>query len=375
MDHMKVLKRAWQILWSYKALWIFGIILALTTSSGNGSGNSGLRFSGNGGSAQGTPFGNLPQDVQGEIQNLISAAGRFFSSVGTTRLAQWAIAGAIALSCLVLLLVVIGVIARLVSRVALMRMVDKLEETGEHVTVGQGFRLGWSRRAWRIFLIDLVVVLPLIVAFTLIFLLAFAPLLFWASRNAVVGIFATVVSIGLIFLGILILIVVAIAVKLLLRFARRACALEDLGVFESIRRGYDVIRAHLKDVGLMWLIMLGVNIAVFVVIIPIVVVVLIAGGLAGGAVLLVVRGMVGLFASVAAAWVVAAVLAILTFLVVMIVPLTFVGGLRQVFQSTTWTLTYREVTALEVPEVEPDALPAAKPEAEEANGTEGAEDA
>ncbi len=143
----------------------------------------------------------------------------------------------------------------------------------------------------------------------------------------------------------------------------------------SIRRGYDVVRAHLKDVGLMWLIMLGVNIAFFVVIIPIVVVVLIAGGLAGGAVLFVVRGIVGLFAPVAAAWIVAAVLAILAFLVVMIVPLTFVGGLRQVFQSTTWTLTYRELTAMEVPEVEPDALPAAKPEAEEAEEAEGAEDA
>ena len=47
MDHMKVLKRAWQILWSYKALWIFGIILALTTSSGsNSGGNGGQHFTG-----------------------------------------------------------------------------------------------------------------------------------------------------------------------------------------------------------------------------------------------------------------------------------------------------------------------------------------
>ena len=41
MDHVKILKRAWVILWQYRVLWIFGIILALTTSSGpaaNGSG-------------------------------------------------------------------------------------------------------------------------------------------------------------------------------------------------------------------------------------------------------------------------------------------------------------------------------------------------
>ena len=41
MDPIKILKRAWKILWSYKALWIFGIILALTTSGSN------FRFSGN----------------------------------------------------------------------------------------------------------------------------------------------------------------------------------------------------------------------------------------------------------------------------------------------------------------------------------------
>jgi len=37
MDHMKVLKRAWQILWHYRALWIFGIILALTAPSTRGN--------------------------------------------------------------------------------------------------------------------------------------------------------------------------------------------------------------------------------------------------------------------------------------------------------------------------------------------------
>jgi hypothetical protein len=28
MDHIKVLKRAWEITWRYRVLWIFGIILA-----------------------------------------------------------------------------------------------------------------------------------------------------------------------------------------------------------------------------------------------------------------------------------------------------------------------------------------------------------
>jgi len=30
MNHGKVLKRAWEILWRYRVLWIFGVIVALT---------------------------------------------------------------------------------------------------------------------------------------------------------------------------------------------------------------------------------------------------------------------------------------------------------------------------------------------------------
>ena len=38
----KILKRSWHILWNYRVLWIFGILLALTTGgSGSGSSNSG----------------------------------------------------------------------------------------------------------------------------------------------------------------------------------------------------------------------------------------------------------------------------------------------------------------------------------------------
>ena len=39
MDPIKILKRAWQILWSYRTLWVFGLILALA-----GAGSSGERF-------------------------------------------------------------------------------------------------------------------------------------------------------------------------------------------------------------------------------------------------------------------------------------------------------------------------------------------
>ena len=34
MDYQKVLKHSWNIVWRYRALWLFGTILALTTING-----------------------------------------------------------------------------------------------------------------------------------------------------------------------------------------------------------------------------------------------------------------------------------------------------------------------------------------------------
>ena len=34
MNYQKVLKRSWDMVWRYRALWLFGAILALTTVNG-----------------------------------------------------------------------------------------------------------------------------------------------------------------------------------------------------------------------------------------------------------------------------------------------------------------------------------------------------
>ena len=35
MNHTKVFKGAWHMVWRYRVLWVFGIVLALTTTSGS----------------------------------------------------------------------------------------------------------------------------------------------------------------------------------------------------------------------------------------------------------------------------------------------------------------------------------------------------
>jgi hypothetical protein len=46
---------------------------------------------------------------------------------------------------------------------------------------------------------------------------------------------------------------------------------------------------------------------------------------------------------------VAAVVGIPVFILVMAAPLSFLGGLFEVFLSSTWTLTYRELRAKAAP--------------------------
>lgn len=344
MDHFKILKRAWDITWRYRALWVFGIILALVTSSGGGGGPS---FQYNFGRGDLSPRGgelSIPEispEVWASILSLLVAVG-------------------IALGCLILILIVVGTIARYVAETALIRMVDDHEETGEKRGVRQGFRMGWSRTAFRLFLIDLLIGVPVALAFILFFLLALAPLLLWTTESTAAGVIGTVATIGLFFLFVLVAIVVTAVLSLLIRFFHRTCALEDLGVIDSIREGWGLVRRQLKDVAIMWLIMIGVGLGLGIAMFFVVLLLLGVGLVLGGMPALLVGGLTSLFSEGALPWIFAAATGFPIFLLVMIVPTLFLGGLIEVFKSGVWTLTYREVRALE--EVASEAGDSAEPE-------------
>ena len=333
MDHMKVLKRAWEIIWRYRALWVFGIILALTTAGGG----RGPQYSFNGEDfAPGGEF--LPPAIPPEVSSALIAIG-------------------VGLACVIVILVIASVVARYVAETALIRMVDDYEETGEKRSVRQGFRLGWSRTAWRLFLINLLIDLPTALAFILLSLLAAAPLLLWTTKNKVAGAIGTVATIGLVFLVILLVIVVSAVLSLLKHFFRRVCALEEVGVIESIRQGYTVVRQHLKDVAIMWLIMFGLGLTWMIVMIPVTILLVVVGLGMGGLPALLVGGLASLAFKGAVPWVLAAAVGLPIFILVMAAPLLFLGGLAEVFKSSVWTLTYRELRALEGLETEPEQLP------------------
>jgi len=356
MDHVTVLKRAWNNVWRYRALWVFGIILALTTGS-RGSESLSALDEGNDRDRSIAEF-RLPDDFSVELgdglRQEIEELDRLFSREIPPQVVSTVIAVVIGLLCVGVLLFVVGRIARYVAETSLIGMVDKYEETGKQQSLRQGFRMGWSRATWRLFLIDLAVDLPVALAFMLLFALAFAPLLLWTSRSTGLGTVGTVSTIGLFFAVVFLAIVVGAALSLLKRFFRRACVLDGLGVAESLRRGWAMVRQNLKDAGLMWLIMIGVNLAWMLVMVPIGVLLFGVGAVMGGGPALLAGKWAESAFGGAASWIVGGAVGIPIFLAVVVAPLVFLGGLREVFQSSTWTLTYRELRALE--QLEPEQL-------------------
>jgi hypothetical protein len=337
------------VVWNYRVLWVFGIILALATAGGV---SEGARYNDLGNE----DFSRVPWfrtvEVPAEVKPIL----------GSTLLAV-----VLGLLGVILLLVVVTAIARYVSETALIRMVDEYEKTGERRTLREGFRMGWSFTALRLFLIDLLVGLPVVLASVMLFILALAPLLLWVTKDMVAGVLGTLATGGLHLSILFLVIVVGTALSLLTKFFKRACVLEDLGVIESLRRGFYLVRHNLKDVAVMWFIMLIVGlgwilvmIAVTLVLLPVAILLIVVGVTLGGLPGLLMYGLASLVFEGAVPWIVAAVIGVPIFLFATVVmaivaqfPSLVLNGVMEVFKSSVWTLTYRE---LPVAAVEPRAL-------------------
>jgi hypothetical protein len=96
----------------------------------------------------------------------------------------------------------------------------------------------------------------------------------------------------------------------------------------------------------MWLVTLCVRLSWPLVMISVVVLLMGVGVVLGGMSALLAGGLVGLLLEGVARWILAGALGILIFILTLAVPLVFLVGLREVFLSSTWTLTYRELRPL-----------------------------
>jgi len=384
MNTVRILKRAWQMVWTCRALWLFGAILALTTATafypgpwrGQENADEWIKIKFAESFTISLPGEGLTIDLttpkkiniwldSGKSPREVRDIEEFLNEVISPNV--WLIL--IETATILAVLILLGTIARYVAETAMIRMVDRIEETGaQNLSLRQGLGLGWSLRAGRLFLLDLAVYLLAALTFILVFLLALSPLLLIATGNVLAIAAGAFGTLGLLGLASTLLFAGSVLLSLVMQPVKRACVLDNLGITASLRKGFSVLRGHLKQVVTMWVIWIGIRIlwiplsfVLMILTAPLLVLTILLGVVAGGVPGVVVAGLSSLFVEGATPWIMGAIVAIPIFLLVMISPMLFLGGLVQVFLSSMWTLAYRELRAEGVPVRAP--LPAAPPAA------------
>ena len=156
--------------------------------------------------------------------------------------------------------------------------------------------------------------------------------------------------------GIALAVVAGTLLSVLKRFFRQACALEGLGILASIRGGWAVVGHKPADVLIMWLIMLGLALGwgfvialSFEVLFPLLILFIALGGMASLLSAFLVFLLSSLVFEGALPVILGVVIWLPIFILVMLAPWWYGGGLMEVSKSSAWTLTYRELRAVETP--------------------------
>jgi hypothetical protein len=315
MDFGYVLRRAWEIIWKFKVLWIFGILASCGQASTSGGSNWSYQFSGD--------QGDFPLQFE-----------RFF-----TRLDPGAIALLIGLGILIMLIIIVLVVLLgTVGRIGLIRGTLKAEHGADRLTFGELWREGLTY-FWRVFGLNLLIG----VIIFLVFLAIFIP-----------GAILTAVTVGLFALCLIplacLLVPVYWAVTVVIEQANVALVVEDLGIIQAIQRGWQVVRDNIGSMLVMSLILVvGVG--------------LIGGAVIGLPLILVVTPTIigyssGTVDAIRNGWILSGL-----FLLIYLPILLVLSGILRSYISSAWTLTFMRLTAkpaqalVEVPDRLEDITP------------------
>ena len=370
LDIKKILKRSWHILWNYRMLWVFGFILALAAGGPNYGNSSNYTMNDDG--RRQRPGIESPGDwdgLRGQTFDEVVNNALLDARTGIQKLQEqhpvefrMGIAAGITLFVWSLLLGILVAVLRYVAETASIHMVDEYEQSGVKVGFRQGWKYGWSRAAWRVFLVNFLVHLPGLVLFVVLGLLGW-----WVFSAFMGGVRSTIISsiiasIGLAFLLIFVITILMVVLYVLRDFAWRMIVLDGAGAREALRMAWALVKRQWKNVGLTWLVMVGLKIAwgigFFILIFPLLVVSILTA--VGGALVAILPTL--LTAGVASLlsapdywpWIFAAIIGLPFFVIVAFSPILLVSGWAQIYQSNVWTLTYRELKAIEA--VAPEAI-------------------
>lgn len=257
MDYGNLLKRAWHIVWNNKFMFVLGFLAALGSGGNGGNGGARGNFNVSGSSSD---F-NLPPGFAENIE-------RYWAQyAGIT----------IALVCLAIILGIVFWLVSLVGQAGLISAASRID-SGEQVTLGDAFGAGTGVLV-RMIGLNLILYGPFILLGLIFFGIASVTV-----GSAVAsefagnpGNFETIFSsIGPFFacFGILacVMVPLGLIVTVIYPFAQRGLILQELGIVDSIRHGWNVLRDNIGDVFLLILLFVVIGfvfgIAAAVVLLP-----------------------------------------------------------------------------------------------------------
>ena len=298
MDFGAVLSRAWQIIRKHRALWIFGILAGCAGAGSSGGSNTGFQFNSS----------DMPRQFEPYL--------RQFERIPNWQIGTFVLIAGIVIITLVLLAIVLGT----VGRIGLIRGTLQAEQGVERIAFGSLFSesMGFF---WRVLVVNLVGGIVLGIAFIIL------------------GIPLGILTCGV---GLLCLLPLVWFAQLVIEQTNIAIVVENTGIGDGLRRGWDIVTKNLGPMIVMALILyLGVGLIVGAIIgLPIAIVV--APAIAG-----VVFGSMDPsgFPRAVGPGILIAGICLVAYLPVLIV----LSGILRAYISSAWTLTYMRLTRRSTP--------------------------
>ena len=345
MEYGRIVKRAWDVTWRNKVLWLFGIAAAIFSGGVRGAspGSRSMQYS-FGGEEMGRwreLFPRLP----------MMPHDRFFGptipGIPYTELQSLvpivvAILGVLAVIGLVLFLV--GLVVRYTSFGALIGMVNEVEED-DSTSFKSGLRTGWPRFLHLLAINILIGIGVAAVAIVLMIVLAIvgavvlAPgILLVASQGDAVGPGSLLIVGGVIvlaFIVILFALVVSSVRTIFQAYALRSSVIDGKNVFDALGGAWALMRSRLRESLQMWLLLLAIDVGLALAAIPL-------GLMAAGAMVAPAAAIYSATKSIGGA-----ILSAVPVLLIVIAVSLAVRGVYLTFQSAVWTLVFRELKSTE----------------------------
>jgi len=214
----EVLTRAWQIIWKHKVLWVFGIFAGCSRGGGSAGG---------GGSGGGTsPSGGSPFP----FERMMNQFGQWIGDH------PWVVALFIAAA---LVIIVLSIFLGTIGRIGLIKGTYQAEQGAEQLVFGELFSASMPY-FWRVLGLSFLV--------GLVFLVIFLPIVVFGVLTAGIGFVCLLPLICL-------LVPVSLGVNLVIEQANAAIVLNDLGIMDGLRRGWDVVKSNIGPIIIMAIIL------------------------------------------------------------------------------------------------------------------------